>query len=155
MIARRKRHAARPATGGFDLERQHPDRRWLAGCAGKARYSSEAAADAGIGLQLGPSRLGSYHCEDCGSWHLTERRAPGQRKAPGQVHILAFICSTCRARHADIAASPVPWTPARRRVALLKLEPLAIRDGWSIGAVDDHCPACAAELGIETIRSAA
>lgn len=154
MIARRKRHVA-PRSRGFDLERQHPQRRWLAGCAGKARYSSEAAADAGIGLQLGAPTLGAYPCTDCDGWHLTERRPKGQRKAPDPVHVLAFVCSACKARHADIAASPVPWTPARRRVALLELEPLAIRDGWSIGAVDDHCPACAAALGLETIRSAA
>lgn len=154
MIARRKRRRV-PTSRGFDLEVRHPQRRWLTGCAGKARYSSEAAADAGIGLQLGAATLGAYPCTDCDGWHLTELRAKGQRKAPDPIHVLAFVCSTCKARHAETAASPVPWTPARRRVALLELEPLAIRDGWSIGVVEDHCPACAAELGLETIRSAA
>jgi len=71
------------------------------------------------------------------------------------VHILAFVCRPCRARHAAIAASPVPWTPERRRAALLALEPEVIRDGWSIGVDDDYCPACAAALGLETLRGAA
>lgn len=88
MIVRRK-HRRAPTSRGFDLERNHPARRWLSGCAGKARYSSEAAADAGIGLQLGAPTLGSYHCADCDGWHLTERRAKGQRKAPDPVHAWA------------------------------------------------------------------
>ena len=39
--------------------------------------------------------------------------------------------------------------------ALLKLEPEAIADGWSIGCPDDHCPSCAAALGLETYRRTA
>ena len=153
MIARRK-HRRAPTSRGFDLEARHPQRRWLAGCAGKDRYTSEAAARAGAGLHLATA-LDVYPCDDCAGWHLTSTRPTGQRKAPPPVQILAFICGACRARHPSIAATDGAWTPERRRAALLKLEPLAIRDGWSIGEVDDHCPSCAAELGLETIRSAA
>lgn len=152
MIAARRRRVA-PRSAGFDLESRHPDRAWLTGCAGKARYTSEAAARAGIGLQLGPAALDTYRCDHCPGWHLTQRTQAGARKAPPPVYVLAFVCARCRARHASIAVSPEPWRPARMRVALLKLEPEVIRDGWSIGAGDDsdHCPACASALGLETL----
>ena len=42
-----------------------------------------------------------------------------------------------------------------RRAALLKLEPEAIADGWSITEGADYCPACAAALGHETYRRTA
>lgn len=49
-----------------------------------------------------------------------------------------------------------PWTPATRRSALIQLEDAAIADGWSIGLDEhDHCPACAAALGLETMLTAA
>lgn len=149
MIAARRRRVA-PRAAGFDLEARHPDRAWLTGCAGKARYTSEAAAWTGAGLQFGPP-LDVYRCASCDGYHLTSVRPAGQRKAARPVNILAFVCSACHARHAAIAASAEPWTPARRRVALLELEPVAIADGWSIG-FEDHCPACAAALGLETYR---
>ena len=158
MTVAKRKHHTRPASRGFDAERSasgvHRD--WLASCAGKARYTSEAAARAAIGLQLGAPALDVYPCaRHCGGWHLTERRPVGTKKAAPPVHILAFVCAACRARHASVAASAVPWTPERRRAALLELDPLAIRDGWSVGADDDHCPACAAALGLETLRGAA
>lgn len=156
MIVRRKRRAAIRSSAGFDLERGHRDRRWFAGCAGKDRYTSEVAARAGAGLQIAGAKLDAYHCDDCGGWHLTSSHAPGPRKVPTEpVHMLAFVRSRCHARHADVAASATPWTPERRRAALLALEPLAIRDGWSVGVVDDHCPTCASALGLETLRGAA
>lgn len=157
MIAKRKHHA-RPASRGFDAERSasgtHRD--WLASCAGKARYTSEAAARAAIGLQLGAPALDAYHCaRHCGAWHLTERRPAKAKKAAPPVHVLAFVCAACKARHASIAVSPREWTPETRRTALLKLEPEAIRDGWSITADSDFCATCAEALGHETLRGAA
>ena len=157
MIAKRKHHA-RPISRGFDAERSasgtHRD--WLASCAGKARYTSEAAARAAIGLQLGAPALDAYHCaRHCGAWHLTERRPTKTRKAAPPVHVLAFVCSACLTRHAAIAVSPREWTPETRRSALLKLEPEAIADGWSITEGADYCPACAAALGHETYRRTA
>lgn len=156
MIARRKRHD-RPRARGYDAERQAagPVKAWLSACAGKDRYTSEAAARAAIGLQLGRAALDTYRCDHCAAWHLTERRPAGQRKAAPPVQVLAFVCSACRARHAAIAVSPRKWTPETRRAALLKLEPEAIADGWSVGVDDDHCPSCAAALGLETYRRTA
>lgn len=156
MIARRKRHD-RPRTRGYDAERSAagPVKAWLAACAGKDRYTSEAAARAAIGLQLGRAVLDTYRCGHCAAWHLTERRPTGQRKAAPPVHVLAFVCSACRARHAAIAVSPREWTPETRRAALLKLEPEAIADGWSITEGPDFCAACAEALGHETYRRTA
>lgn len=150
MIAKRRRVHDKPH--GFDLERGHKDRRWLSACAGKARYSSEAAARAGIGLQVGAPALDVYPCDHCHGWHLTECRPAGQRKAAPPVHMLAFVCGRCGALAADVAASAQPWSPERRRVALLSLEPIAIRAGWSIGVEQDHCPSCAVALGLPTDR---
>lgn len=155
VIRRRRRVHASPA--GYDAERDAKGKAgaWLRSCAGKDRYTSEAAARAAIGLQLGTAALDTYRCDHCPGWHLTQRTQAGARKAPPPVHVLAFVCAGCRARHASIAVSPEPWRPARMRVALLKLEPEVIRDGWSIGAGDDsdHCPTCAAALGLETTRT--
>lgn len=156
MIGRRKRHD-RPRTRGYDAERSAagPVKAWLAACAGKDRYTSEAAARAAIGLQLGAPALDTYRCAHCAAWHLTERRPAGQRKAPPPVQVLAFVCSACHARHAAIAVSPREWTPETRRAALLKLEPEAIADGWSITEGPDFCAACAEALGHETYRRTA
>jgi len=153
MIGRRKAHL--PARSrGFDLEARHPDRRALSGCVGKDRYTSEAAAWAGAGL-VQRVAIDVYRCESCQGYHLTERRPKGQRKTPPPVQVLAFICAACKARHTAIAVSPREWTPETRRAALLKLEPEAIADGWSVGVDDDHCPSCAAALGLETYRRTA
>lgn len=155
MIARRKHHP-RPNARGYDAERQAagPVKAWLSSCAGKDRYTSEAAAWAGAGL-VQRVAIDVYRCESCQGYHLTERRPAGQRKAPPPVQVLAFVCSACHARHAAIAVSPREWTPETRRAALLKLEPEAIADGWSVGVDDDHCPSCAAALGLETYRRTA
>mgnify|MGYP002137436553 CR=1 FL=1 len=61
MIARRKHHP-RPNARGYDAERQAagPVKAWLSACAGKDRYTSEAAARAAIGLQLGRAALDTY-----------------------------------------------------------------------------------------------
>ena len=148
MITKRA-HRARPSRG-FDLESRHPQRAWLAGCAGKPRYTSEAAALAAIGVLLSRAPLTAYRCAHCDGWHHAEALRTGQRKAPPPVYLLAFVCGRCHARSADFAASTEEWTPARRRVALLSLEPLAMRAGWSIGVEADHCPTCAAALGLAT-----
>lgn len=150
-----KRHHPRPRTRGFDLERHvgPRERSYLSGCAGKPRYTSEAAARAGIGLQLGHPALDAYPCDHCNGWHMTELRPKGQRKATPPVYVLAFVCASCRIRHPAVAASERDWTPDRRRVALLQLEPLAIKDGWSIGVDDDHCPTCAAARGLDTLAN--
>lgn len=154
MIVKRARR--RQTSRGFDLEDRHPARRWFAGCAGKPRYGTEAAAIAGIGLQLGRASLDVYRCGYCAGWHHTEARRTGQRKAQPPVHLLSFICARCGVRSADVAASAEPWSEARRRVALLKLEPIVIEAGWSVGVGDqDHCPTCATALGLETLRGGA
>lgn len=151
MIARSKRRSPIVAAG-FDLEASAGARGYQRGCAGKDRYTSETAAIAGIGLQLGHPALDVYQCGYCsGGWHLTERRPAGQRKAP-PVHLLAFVCAGCGAHHPLVAASDSPWTAATRRAALLKVEPAVIRDGWSVGLGDqDHCARCATALGIGTL----
>lgn len=149
-LAARKRRVV-PVARGFDAELGHRGgNTWARACAGKDRYSSEAAALVGIGLNTRSRTLDAYACAYCGGWHLTERLPLGVKKAPAQVHMLAFVCSRCQARHPQIAASNRPWTPATRRRALLDLEPAAMRDGWSIGWRDDHCAPCAAALGLET-----
>lgn len=152
-VARRRAHAAPARPAGFDAEAGARGNTWERSCAGKDRYTSEAAALVGIGLNTRASTLDAYACGYCGCWHLTERRPAGKPKAP-PVYLLAFVCSRCQARHATVAASDHPWTERSRRQALLKLEPVAMRDGWSIG-LEDHCPGCAAALGLETMRGAA
>lgn len=150
-IARRRKRAPQRSRG-FDLERGHPQRRWLAGCAGKAKYSSEAAALAGLGLQLGDPSMEAYRCPHCDGWHLASVRPSGGKRDLARVHVMTFVCGRCLRQHPAIATSADPWTPERRRVALLQLEPIAIGDGWSVGADEDHCPICAAALGLETTR---
>lgn len=150
VAARKRRVAPRPR--GFDAEAGARGNTWERACAGKDRYSSEAAAIVGIGLNLRSRKLDAYRCSFCASWHLTERNPAG--KAPPPVYMLAFICCRCGARHPNVAASDQPWTERSRRTALLKMEPSVMRDGWSVGPNDrDHCAACAAALGIETFTN--
>ena len=158
IVAKRRMPRPRQArTFDLDAVSGQAQRAWSSGCAGKARYTSEAAARAGIGLQLGQSALDAYRCTHCSGWHLTEVRAPGAGKRTlRKVHHLWLSCGRCQVAHEKIAASSCPWTPATRRVALTQLEDAAIADGWSIGLDEhDHCPACAAALGLETMLTAA
>lgn len=148
-LATRKRRAPGRAPAGFDADAGVRGNTWERACAGKDRYTSEAAALVGIGLNTRSRTLDAYRCGYCNSWHLTERLAAGAIKAPSRVHLMGFVCGRCGARHNEIAASSTPWTPATRRRALLDLEPLVIAAGWSIGT-EDHCPSCAAALGLET-----
>lgn len=69
------------------------------------------------------------------------------------LHLLAVTCATCPAVHHKSCASDAALTPEERREVLLELEPEAIADGWSIGADHDHCPRCAAALGLPTTRT--
>lgn len=147
VVARKRRVPVQAA--GYDAEAGARGNTWARTCAGKDRYSSEAAALVGIGLNTRSRTLDAYRCPFGNHWHLTERLAPGAKKARARVYMLAFVCARCGVRHADIAASNAPWTPATRRRALLDLEPAAIAAGWSIGVTDDHCPTCAAALGLE------
>lgn len=86
-------------------------------------------------------------------WSALPRALVTTTKPPGRVHLLAFVCSRCHALHPMQCASDAVLTPEERREVLLELEPDAIADGWSIGADHDHCPACAAALGLTTTRT--
>lgn len=88
------------------------------------------------------------------STRLVAAPPPGPSpSATDPVHLLAFTCSTCPAVHHKSCASDAALTPEERREVLLELEPDAIADGWSIGADHDHCPRCAAALGLPTTRT--
>lgn len=153
MIAARKRRViAQPV--GFDAEAGARGNTWSRACAGKDRYTSEAAALVGIGLNTRSRTLDVYVCAFCSGYHLTERLPAGVKKA-APIYMLAFVCSRCLVRHRDFAAASQPWTPATRRRALLDLERAVMRDGWSIGAELDHCAPCSDALGIETLRGVA
>lgn len=152
-LAARKRRVPTRAHG-FDAERGARGNTEAKACLGKERYTSEAAALAGIGLLYAGKALDAYLCPFGAHWHVTGSRTPGQSKAP-PLHMLAFVCGRCGAQHSNIAASNSPWTASSRRTALLKMEPSVMRDGWSIGADDDHCASCAVALGLETSRGAA
>ena len=77
---------------------------------------------------------------------------PAMPSARGRLMDL-FTCSTCPAVHRKSCASDAALAPEERREVLLELEPDAIADGWSIGADHDHCPRCAAALGLTTTRT--
>ena len=79
--------------------------------------------------------------------------SPPPGSATDPIYLLAFACAGCPAVHHKSCASDAALTPEERREVLLELEPDAIADGWSIGADHDHCPRCAAALGLTTTRT--
>lgn len=85
-------------------------------------------------------------------WATTLITPPPADREIRPVHLLAFACATCPAVHHLSCASDAALSTEERRDVLLKLEPAAICDGWSIGVDHDHCPPCAARLGLTTTR---
>jgi hypothetical protein len=142
-------------------------------CAGKARYDSQAEAEAGSDY-----RYAAYRCPVCGAWHLTSRGAPETRPStptdPPHRPLGPLLAEALRTPEPKINASnlndpkpiatelinprppapssPEPNQPLLARVIRADTRPFLLLNGALVRAARPSIPLALAENDLVEIR---